>query len=108
VTSGTVATAPVDIVVTTSRGAAVGNGTVVAVHATDSGCRGSVSDPVDGGSVGEALTLPTRTDSQGITHASLPFGTWTLKVSGYRASHRWPQVTLSPNGTTANASVVIR
>lgn len=106
--SGTVTTAPVDIVVTTSRGVALSNATVVAVHATDSGCAGPVADPVDGGNVGEALTLPTRTDSTGATHASLPFGTWTLKVSGNRPNRGWPTVTLGPGAATASSSVVVR
>lgn len=107
-TGGTVTTAPLDVVVTTRRGAVVSNATVVAVHATDSGCRGPVPDPVDGGNVGEALTLPTRTDSTGVAHVSLPFGVWTLKVSGSRPDRRWPDVTLSPGGGTANVSVVTR
>lgn len=106
--SGTVPTAPVDVVVTTNRGAVVTNGTVVAVHATDSGCAGPVSDPVDGGTVGSALTLPTRTDSHGVTHVSLPYGTWTIKVSGSRPDKKWPQVTLTSGGTTPNVSVVTK
>ncbi len=107
-TSATVATAQADVIVKTNRGVATSNATVVAVHATDSGCRGPVRDPVDGGNVGEALTLPTTTDSTGVTHASLPFGTWTLKVSGQRADRSWPRLTVSPGGGTANATVVIR
>jgi prepilin-type N-terminal cleavage/methylation domain-containing protein len=106
-TDAAISAAPVDITVTSNRGTAMSNATVVAVHVTDSGCRGPVPDPVDGGTAGEVLTLPT-TDSRGMTQVSLPFGTWTLKVSGRRANHSWPRVTLAPDGTTAAVSVVVR
>jgi prepilin-type N-terminal cleavage/methylation domain-containing protein len=106
-TDAAISAAPVDITVTSRPGAAVSNATVVAVHAPDSGCHGPVADPVDGGTVGEAFTLPT-TDSGGVTRVSLPFGTWTIKVSGRRADHRWPTVTLAPDGSTAAVSVVVR
>lgn len=106
-TAAAVTTAPLDVVVRNSSGTAVNGATVVAVHAADSGCPGPVTDPVDGGTAGEALTLPTLTDANGDTHVSLPYGAWTLKVSGQRAASTWTNVTLAPGGTPAAATVVV-
>lgn len=105
-TSAAVAGAAVAVRVANATGQPVSGATVVAVHAADSGCPGPVSDPVDAGTVGAALTLPVATDATGTARATLPYGAWTFKVAGFRPSGSWPTTTLAPTGAAPTATTV--
>ena len=69
---------------------------VVAVHAADAKC-----------TAGETLTVASFTVN-GSTTIALPYGTWTLQVTGKSPVGSWPVVTLDPRvTTTATANVKI-
>ena len=108
-TTATVRTAAAQIKVTTLTGTPIVGATVVAVHAVDAGCPGPVTDPVDGGTRGSVLTLPTTTDSTGTVRGALPFGTWTFKVIGKQPVLLWPSTTLSSTAILpASLAAVVR
>lgn len=67
---------------------------VVAVHGSDNGCP-----------AGESYDLGP-TDATGIVTAALPYGTYTLQVTGYTASGS-PAAVLDPTGATSTPSVTV-
>ena len=70
--------------------------TLVAVHAADPKCAS-----------GETLTAATFTVNASTTIA-LPYGTWSLQISGKSPVGSWPTVALDPRvATTAVANVKI-
>ncbi|MDZ4827511.1 MAG: hypothetical protein SGJ13_13775 [Actinomycetota bacterium] len=60
--------------------------TVVATHAADSVC-----------GTGETLTLGI-TDAGGNLNVAIPFGTWTISVSGLPPATTWSTIVIDPNG----------
>ena len=91
-TSGTVKAASVLINFTRNTGSAAVS--VVAVHAADAKCTS-----------GSTLTVASFTVN-GSTTVALPYGTWTLQVTGKTPVGSWPVVTLDPRvPTTATANV---
>jgi hypothetical protein len=70
-----------------STGAGIAGATVVAVHAADNVCAS-----------GATHTLGT-TDANGDLVAALPYGTWTLQVTGRTALAAWPQLVVDPTAT---------
>lgn len=58
--------------------------TVTATHASDAGCSGGVT-----------YTLGT-TDASGQVTAALPYGTWTIKVTGRTVVGSWPIAVIDP------------
>jgi type II secretory pathway pseudopilin PulG len=93
-TSGTVDAASVLVNFTRTSGS--GAVSVVAVHAADPKCTS-----------GETLTVASFTVNASTTIA-LPYGTWTLQISGKTPVGSWPVVTLDPRvTTTATANVKI-
>lgn len=108
-TTGSVKTGAATIKVTTLTGTPIVGATVVAVHAVDSACPGPVTDPVDGGTRGSVLTVPTVTDATGTVRAALPFGTWTFKVIGKQPVLLWPSATLASTALTpASVAAVVK
>ena len=93
-TSGTVMAA--SVLVNFTRNTGSGAVSVVAVHAADPKCTS-----------GETLTVASFTVNASTTIA-LPYGTWTLQVTGKTPVGSWPVVTLDPRvTTTATANVKI-
>ncbi|MBV9096717.1 MAG: prepilin-type N-terminal cleavage/methylation domain-containing protein [Frankiaceae bacterium] len=88
--SASVIAVPVRVNVTSASNAAVTGLTVIAVHAADPAGTPCAS--------GETLTAPVTTASGGITQVLLPYGKWTLQVSGktLQSGKTWPVVTLDP------------
>jgi type II secretory pathway pseudopilin PulG len=87
VTSGVVLMPGVRITVT--RGVLpISGATLVATHATDTMC-----------STPRTVALGT-TDATGSRSVSLPFGKWTISVTGQLPTTAWPSVTLVPPGTS--------
>jgi prepilin-type N-terminal cleavage/methylation domain-containing protein len=106
VTNATVNVAPVLVTVRNKLGVLTSGVQVVAVHAADTGCPATVTDPL-GGTAGEVLTLPGLTSSAGTIGGSLPYGTWKFKVviSG-QATTVWPTAILAPLGPSPAAVLV--
>ncbi len=94
-TSGTITMPTVQVNFTRASGTSAVS--LVAVHASgDPRCTS-----------GETLTLASLTTS-GTTTVALPYGTWTLQVSGKSPVGSWPVVTLDPrSAATTNANVSI-
>lgn len=94
-TTGTVTMPTVQVNFTRASGTTAVN--LVAVHASgDPRC-----------SSGSTLTAATFTVS-GSTTIALPYGTWTLQISGKTPVGSWPTVTLDPrSSSTVNANVNI-
>jgi type II secretory pathway pseudopilin PulG len=63
--------AAVDVVAQRPLGTPLSGATVQAVHAAGTGCP-----------AGETLTSATRTDANGRLRLALPYGTWTIRVTG--------------------------
>jgi type II secretory pathway pseudopilin PulG len=82
-TTATIVLPAVDLIVTDGAGQPEGGGTVVAYRAADAAC--------PGGAVLDAGTV----DAAGHALIALPYGRWTLAVSGVSSSG-WPAVTLDP------------
>jgi hypothetical protein len=88
-TAGTVAVKSVGITVFKFTGHVAQAGvTVVATHAADQTC-GS----------GASYTLGT-TDATGALNSALPYGTWTITVTGKTPKPSWPLVVLDPRSAT--------
>jgi type II secretory pathway pseudopilin PulG len=103
--------APVVVSVRNNLGQVAGVGTIVyAVHAKDqtTGCSLGVSDPVDGGTnAGQVLEFPVVTNSSGEVHASLPYGTWRIKVKTLLPQGAWPAVTLSASTPATTVTPIV-
>ncbi len=85
------------LTVTVKRGTtAISGAAVKAVHGADAGC-GS----------GETLTLGS-TDATGTLVVAMPFGTWTLQVTGQSPATSWPITTLAPPAGAGSSLVSIR
>jgi prepilin-type N-terminal cleavage/methylation domain-containing protein len=87
-TTGTV-TVPSFEVDVTKAGLPHGPDSVVAVHGSDNGC-GS----------GETVALGL-TGVNGKLQAALPYGTWTIQVTGHSPAGSWPTLVLDPNSGSA-------
>lgn len=92
--AGTVAMSSVHVTVT-HEGSPTPDKTVVAVHGADSGCPG-----------GETVTLGV-TDAAGVIVAGLPFGTWTIQVTGEAPVSSWPSAVLDPTGASVVTAEVL-
>jgi prepilin-type N-terminal cleavage/methylation domain-containing protein len=68
-------------------GVPLAGATVLAVHAADTG---------NGCTAGQTWTLTGTTDVNGNILAALPYGLWTIQVSGQTATFGWPSITLNP------------
>ena len=94
-TSGTITMPTVQVNFTRASGTTSVN--VVAVHASgDPRCAS-----------GETLTVASFT-TNGSTTVALPYGTWTLQVTGKTPVGSWPVVTLDPRSSstvTANVNI---
>ncbi len=77
-------------------GVPLAGATVLAVHAADT---------VNGCSSGQTFTLTGTTDINGNILAALPYGLWTIQVTGQTPTSGWPQVTLNPPYTQPAKSV---
>ncbi|MFN8035961.1 MAG: type II secretion system protein [Acidimicrobiia bacterium] len=81
----------------TQSGLPAAGRTVTAVHAADAGC-----------GAGETLTLGT-TDGSGLVTAALPYGTWSIRVSGASPSGSWPSAVVDPSGSpSSSVSVTVQ
>jgi prepilin-type N-terminal cleavage/methylation domain-containing protein len=78
-------------------GVPLAGATVLAVHAADTG---------NGCTAGQTWTLSGTTDANGNILAALPYGLWTIQVSGRTpTSGVWPTTTLNPPYTQPAKSV---
>ena len=91
-TTATVSAATVQVNFTRTSGSTSVN--VVAVHAADPQCAS-----------GETLTVASFTVN-GTATIALPYGTWTLQVTGKSPVGSWPVVVLDPRVTTTTVANV--
>lgn len=87
-TTGTVALESATLTVLGPGALPVAGATAVATHAADSMCAG-----------GETHTLGT-TDATGSLTTALPYGRWTISVTGRSPSGAWPALVLDPRAST--------
>jgi hypothetical protein len=92
--NATITIPTVSVVVHTGTGDPVVGATVVASHAADNICASGVTH-----------TLGT-TDVNGELVTALPYGTWTITVTGRTAAGAWPQVVVDPNASEGLAADV--
>jgi prepilin-type N-terminal cleavage/methylation domain-containing protein len=76
--------------------------TVQASHALPSGQTSDAGCPS-----GETFNVGT-TGATGNVAAALPYGNWTITVTGHAAVTSWPVATLDPTGTTSTPSVNVQ
>jgi prepilin-type N-terminal cleavage/methylation domain-containing protein len=74
---------------------------VTAAHALPSGQTSDAGCPS-----GESFSLGT-TNASGIVAAALPYGNWTLTVTGRSPATSWPTAILDPTGTTSTPTVTV-
>jgi len=93
-TTGTVALDSATLTVLGPGALPVVGATVVATHAADSMCAS-----------GESHTLGT-TDATGTLTTALPYGTWTISVTGRSPQGSWPALVLDPTAATPPTQTV--